>query len=132
MLLYQFSFIRIAMKLRQLGATDYVSYVCDENARYLGILSRSYPELRKMNSKSAPFMGSCSTSTDDECIPLQMADLVVGEIRKKAPTWTAGHYGFSDSLRLLLDSGTLGWVSLLDEPTLASVRQIVDAKHSVR
>ena len=62
MLLYQFTFVRIAMKLRELGASDYVSFVCDENARYLSILTRSYPELQKLNPQSAPYMGSCSTA----------------------------------------------------------------------
>jgi hypothetical protein len=74
-------------------------------------------------------MGSCSTMTDDECIPIQMADLICGEIRKKAPTWRQGDTEFSDSLRLLLEAETLGWVSVVDDSTLMSIRQLVDAKH---
>jgi hypothetical protein len=130
MLLYQFSFIRLAMKFRQLGSAESVSFVCDENARYLPMAVRSYPELQSLNRQSEPYMGSCSMEKDDECIPLQMADLIAGEIRKNAPTWTQGNLEFSSSLRLLLDAGTLGWVSLLDEHTLASVRQLVDARHA--
>lgn len=129
MLLYQFSFIRLAMKFRQLGSTQSVSFVCDENARYLPMMVRSYPELRAINRASEPFMGSCTMEKDDECIPLQMADLIAGEIRIKAPTWTQGNQEFSSSLQLLLDADTLGWVSVLDDHTLTSVRQLIDAKH---
>lgn len=128
MLLYQLSFVTIAMKLRQRNAGVCVSYVCDENARYLSILARSYPELQRINPQSAPYMGSCTVRTDDECIPLQMADLIASEIRKKAPTWGQGDTEFSDSLRLLLESGTLGRVGLLDDSTLVSIRQVVDAR----
>jgi hypothetical protein len=129
MLLYQFSFIRLAMKFRKLGATESVSFVCDENARYLPMMVRSYPELRSINKLSEPYMGSCGMEKDDECIPLQMADLIAGEIRKNAPTWTQGNKEFTAALQVLLESETLGWVSLLDEGTLALVRQLVDSKH---
>ena len=128
MLLYQFSFIRLAMTFRQLGATQSVSFVCDENARYLSMMVRSYPQLQSLNRQSQPYMGSCSMEKDDECIPLQMADLIAGEIRKAAPTWTQGNQQFSRSLQLLLDTDTLGWVSVLDDRTLIAIRQLVDAK----
>ena len=130
MLLYQFSFIRLAMKFRQLGSTESVSFVCDENARYLPIMARSYPELQSRNRQSEPYMGSCSMEKDEACVPLQMADLIAGEIRKKAPTWTQGNLEFGGSLQLLLEAGTLGWVSVLDDRTLASIRQLVDVRYA--
>jgi hypothetical protein len=127
MLLYQFSFVRLAMKIRQLGATESISFVCDENTRYLGILARSYSGLRALNKLSAAYMGSCTTDIDENCMPLQMADLIVGEIRKNARTWNSENRSFGEPLRLLLDSETLGWVSLVDESVLAQIRTLVDS-----
>lgn len=129
MLLYQLSFVRLAMKFRQLNSSEGLAFVCDENARYLPLMARSYPELRSINHQSAPYMGSCSMESDNECVPLQMADLIVGEIRNKAPSWTLDSRDFSESLHLLLADGTLGWVSRVDQQTLELIRQSVDIKH---
>jgi hypothetical protein len=128
LLLYQLSFVHIALKLREFRAADYVSYVCDDSARYLGIMSRSYPQLKEMNHNSAPYMGSCSMENDENCIPIQMADLVASEIRKKAPTWRPEDPQLSDALRLLLESETLRSVKSVDDDELEKVRQLVDAK----
>ena len=57
MLMYQTIFVRIAMDLRRAGATDSVSFVCDENGRYRDILTRSYPELKSRNPNAAEYMG---------------------------------------------------------------------------
>lgn len=73
-------------------------------------------------------MGSCSMENDEKCIPIQMADLVASEIRKKAPTWKAKDTQFSDALRLLLESGALCSVKSVDDDSLKKVRQLVDTK----
>jgi hypothetical protein len=128
LLLYHLSFVHIALRLREFRAADYVSFVCDDSARYLGIMSRSYPQLKELNRESAPYMGSCRMENDARCIPLQMADLVASEIRRAAPTWKTKDTRFSDALHLLLESEVLCSVKVFDDASLREVRQLVDVK----
>lgn len=130
MLLYHQTFVNIAMDFREHGSTESISFVCDENARYRDIMQRSYAELQELNPTSAQHMGSCSMANDTSCIPLQMADLLASELRRKSRTWRINDptTEFSPALDLLLKSGAIWSVRRFDDRTLRMVRDAVDTR----
>jgi hypothetical protein len=127
MLLYQHAFVVIAMDLHKHNAKEAVAFVCDENARYLNILARSYPELRSKNRTAAVYMGSCSTEKDEECVPLQMADLISNEIRRAGLIWDIDK--LSDPLRLLMNWNAIWSIRHLDENHIKKVRMLVEREN---
>ena len=126
MLAYHSAFIEIAMDLRRGKSEHLVAYVCDCNLRYLDILERSYPVLLERNPLSAVYMGSLSVKADDDCIPLQMADLIAGELRRAGLDWNE-RTDVSEALEVL--KGVLWKVSLMDEGYLRAIRTHVDEAH---
>ena len=128
MLLYQHMFVSIAMDLRRGRSSDFVSYVCDENARYLKILTDSYPQLKGKNRNSAPFMGSFSVQKDEDCIPLQMADLLAGQLRRQGREWLDGTVLPHGPLKAIIDAGVLWSVRGYDHKGFSAVRDLVTAE----
>ena len=127
MLAYHSAFIEIAMDLRRGKSERLVAYVCDCNLRYLDLLERSYPALLEQNPLSAVYMGSLSVKADEDCIPLQMADLIAGELRRTGLDWSE-RTDVSEALGLLKD-GVLWRVSFMDEGYLRAIRSHVDSIH---
>jgi hypothetical protein len=59
-----------------------VSYVCDEDEEHAEIAPISYRALREANPIAAQYMCTFSTADEKKCVPVQVADAVVYEIRK--------------------------------------------------
>jgi hypothetical protein len=128
LLLQHHIFVDIGMLLKEGRSGAGICFVCDENARYLDSMKRSYPKLKELNSQSAPYLGSCSLGKDEDYLPLQMADLVAGELRKNARAFIEKEKeGFSTTVQVWQANHCIGPVKYYDERGLKRIREIVDA-----
>ena len=124
MLLYHQIFVNIAMDMRKGKAWSHVSFVCDENGVYCDLIPSAYKELCKLNPLSAPYMGSCTMMSDEACIPLQMADLIASEIRRRGLDFNRDE-DFSPALKLLVSRETIWSLKHMNERGLNLVRHLV-------
>lgn len=127
LLLQHHIFVDLGMLLKEGGSGAGICFVCDENARYLDSMMRSYPKLIEMNPQSAPYLGSCTLGKDEEYIPLQIADLVAGELRRNALSLVENRDDFSPTIRMLQEHHSIGPVKYYDDRVLNRIRSIVDA-----
>ena len=123
MLLYQQTFVNIAMDFRERGAGRHVAFVCDESSVYRDLIPRAYQDLCELNPLSAPYMGSCTMKSDEDCIPLQMADLVASEIRRRGLDFLRDE-GFSPALDLLMRHEKIWSLRYMNGRALKLVREL--------
>ncbi len=123
LLCYHCSFIDVAMQLAKRKAHHGVAFVCDQNDRYRESLRRSYPQLQSLSPKSRPYMGSLNFAQDQNCIPLQMADLVASLVRRESKALIARTQVLSPSLNAILDNRSCR-VAYLDDDYLNALKTI--------
>ena len=61
---------------------DYISFVCDENARYTPMAHAAYKKLKEGNPRAAEFMATYSEADEKKVPKVQAADATIFEIRR--------------------------------------------------
>jgi hypothetical protein len=128
MLMYQQCFVNIAMDLREGKSPRHVTFICDRNARYEDIMISAYAQLREQNPLSRPYLGRLHLEADEDCIPLQMADLVAGELRAHGTKWLDPQIPLSPTLTQLTEARVFWKINHMDESSLSFVRTLVDER----
>ena len=106
-----------------------VSFICDKNSVYFDLVPSAYEELRKINPLSAPYLGLCTMGSDEDCILLQMADLIASEIKRCGLDFLRNEE-LSPALELLMSHERIWSLKHMNGNVLNIVRELVDKRAS--
>ncbi|MFC6646750.1 DUF3800 domain-containing protein [Granulicella cerasi] len=132
LLTYHLHIVLLAYGLSNAGYEGEIDFTCDSCEMHGHNLTESWESLKHKNPRAGSLMGSLFMEDDATCLPLQMADLVAGELRKAGEGWRTDQTATSTAMQILQDQGSLLVLPDMDEKALTSFWSFHAENQSVR